>query len=895
MCIDYRALNKITIKNHSPLPRIDDLFDALRGATIFSKFDLQTAYHQIRINEEDIPKSTFTTKFGNFEFLVMTFGFTNAPATFQALVNRIFAPFINKFMVVYLDDILVFSKTAEEHVEHVTSMLEVLRANKLYAKRSKCALFQDSIDFLGHIVSGEGIATDPAKVAAVQDWPEPRNVHEVRSFIGLVNYYRRFVKDCSGVTRPLTDLLSEHNRWWWSQECRASFLAVKAALVSAPILRIVDPNGDFRLETDSSKFAVGAVLLQRHGELWHPVAYYSRKLNPAQSNYAPHEQELLAFVWALKEWRHYLLGRDFVAVTDNTTVVAFQSKRELRSREARWLDTLAEFNVTICHQPGRANIVADCISRRPDLDAVSTSGTIDPTSILLSPITSSSVVAPAEMINSFKAAYPVDPDFARVFSLLTAREKDAGVEIPAAIRSKVLRYHLRDGLLYHEGRLCVPRVGQYPLLREFHDSPLGGHFGGDKTYLAMSRDFYWPKMAKTVHQYTRSCDMCQRVKPGRRVGGLLQPLEVPARNWESMSMDWITHLPVTSSGYDAIQVHVCRLSKQVLLCPAKAIDTAANSAERLLDTVVRHRGIPTSIVSDRDPKFTSHMWRALMSMVGCKLKMSSAHHAQTDGQTERTIQTIEQSLRSYVNHHQNDWDRWLTTQEFAFNSVPSKTTGVAPFEANLGYIPRVPSSFFNVGGQPSESDVPAANSLLDRIRALTCLARDNILAAQDRMSAYANEGRVERVFAVGDRVMLSTKDRLPSTLADRPNTALQHRWAGPYPVTEVISQTAYRLELPKSFKIHPVVHVSDLKLYINPTDLFPRRDLVPAPTVVYEEEAEPEFEVGSILSHRTRRKKLQFLVRWKGYDASEDTWEPEVNLEEHASRVLRAYKRSKGI
>src|SRR4051812_23925424 len=368
MCIDYRVLNKITIKNKYPIPRIDDLFDQLNGAKVFSKIDLRSSYHQVRINLEDVEKTTFWTRYGLYEFLVMPFGLTNAPATFMTVMNNTLQPLIDKCVIVYIDDILIYSKNEKEHEQHLRQVLTLLRQNKLYAKASKCEFFKERVEFLGHIVSSEGVETEVKKVQTVADWLEPKNIKEVMSFLGLYNYYRRFIKGYSAISAPITNLLRKDREFEWNTEINDAFRQLKEQMSVAPVLAIPDPKKEFIVTTDASDFAIGAVLSQGNdrGQL-QPIAFESRKLSPAEQNYAVHEKELLPIVHAIKTWQVYLDGRHFTVQTDHASLWYLQTQPTLSKRQARWLELLQELDFEIKYIPGKKNVVADALSRRPDL------------------------------------------------------------------------------------------------------------------------------------------------------------------------------------------------------------------------------------------------------------------------------------------------------------------------------------------------------------------------------------------------------------------------------------------------------------------------------------------------------------------------------------------------
>jgi hypothetical protein len=328
MCIDYWELNKVTIKNRYPLPRIDDLLDQLQGARVFSKVDLRSGYHQVLVKEEDIPKTAFRTRYGHYEFLVMSFRLTNTPEIFMDTMNRVFHDYLDQFTVVFIDDILIYSKTLEEHNEHLRKVLERLRSEKLYAKLEKCEFWLDSVSFLGHVISGEGVAVDPEKVKDVVEWTRPTSVFEIRSFLGLAGYYRRFIEGFSKLSRPLTALTQKNARFVWTDECEQCFQELKRRLVTAPVLALPTESGNFVVYSDTSKKGLGCVLMQ-NGNV---IAYASRQLKPYEQNYPTHDLELAAVVFALKIWRHCLYGERCEIYTDHKSLKYLFTQKELNMR-----------------------------------------------------------------------------------------------------------------------------------------------------------------------------------------------------------------------------------------------------------------------------------------------------------------------------------------------------------------------------------------------------------------------------------------------------------------------------------------------------------------------------------------------------------------------------------
>ncbi|GJY66570.1 putative reverse transcriptase domain-containing protein [Tanacetum coccineum] len=360
MCIDYRELNKISVKNCYPLPRIDDLFDELQGSSVYSKIDLRSGYHQLRVRDEDIFKTAFRTRYGHYELQVMPFGLTNAPAVFMDLMNRVYKPYLDKFVIVFIDDILIYSCNKEEHANHLRIILELLKKEKLYAKFSKCDFWIRIVQFLGHLIDSQGLHVDPAMIEAVKNWTYPTTPTEIRQFLGLAGYYRRFIKDFSKIAKSLTELTQKNKKYIWGEDQESAFQILKQKLCEAPILALPKGNDDFVVYCDASHQGLGAVLMQREKV----IAYASRQLKPNEENYTTHDLELGAVVFAFKIWRHYLYGTKCTVFTDHKSLQHILNQKELNMRQHRWLELLADYDCEIRYHPGKANVVADALSRK---------------------------------------------------------------------------------------------------------------------------------------------------------------------------------------------------------------------------------------------------------------------------------------------------------------------------------------------------------------------------------------------------------------------------------------------------------------------------------------------------------------------------------------------------
>ena len=500
MCIDYRALNRITIQNKWPLPRIDDLFDQLRGAKVFTALDLMSGYHQLRIHPDDEDKTAFVTPFGHYQYKVLCFGLTNASTTFQECMSRTFKDQVNKFVLVYMDDIIIYSRTAAEHLEHLRVVLQILRENQFYCKKSKCQFALPEMLYLGHTVSEKGIAVDPKKIAKVAGWLESTTKLELQRFLGLTNYFRKFIPKYAEMVAPLTNLTRKKCEWNWDTSCQHAFDKVKHALVTPPLLAFPDPQQPYQVVTDASCVGIAAVLLQND----RPVAYESRKLSPAEKNYTTTEQELLAVVHALRVWQCYLEGATFEVVTDHCPNTYLQTQPSLSRRQARWAEFLQRFGFTWTYKPGKTNI-ADPLSRDPAfLAQVTFRETSHSRSHMLNAIASVRALrshSPQGETIAAQAAkgYQADPWFSRPRHLGNLER--------------------RGDLWWHSGkRLAVPNVlGLRELiLNELHDARYSGHVGIKKTLRAVARDYWWRKLDKDVRQWVATCDHCQRNKASNK-------------------------------------------------------------------------------------------------------------------------------------------------------------------------------------------------------------------------------------------------------------------------------------------------------------------------------------------------------------------------------------------
>jgi hypothetical protein len=651
LCVDFRALNDKTVKNKFPIPVVDELLDELRGSCFFTKLDLRSGYHQVRMHPDDVSRTAFRTHHGHFEFLVMPFGLTNAPATFQALMNDILKPFLRRFVLVFFDDILIYTSSWEEHVQQVQRVFQLLRTNSLFIKKSKCFFGEPSVAYLGHIISAAGVAMDPDKVAAVEAWPRPRTTRALRGFLGLTGYYRKFIAGYGAVAEPLTALL-KGAAFQWTQQAESAFLALKKALMTAPLLRLPDFTKRFYVDCDASGTGFGAVLHQGDG----PVSYFSRAIAPHHAKLPAYERELIGLVKAVRNWRPYLWGRSFTVRTDHRSLKFILDQRLTTIPQHTWVTKLFGYDLDVVYHPGKQNTAADALSRRDeDLSVFALSA------------------ASFDIFDTLRAELAAD-----------TRAQELRLQI--ANNTAPVGWTEVDALLLFNGKVYVPDASPlWPQILE--DAHAAGHEGIQKTLHRLRLSFYNPHMRRLVRDFVAGCTVCQRNKSEHlHPAGLLQPLPVPSSVWSDIAMDFIEGFPKVG-GKSVVLTVVDRFSKYAHFIPLGHPYSANSVARAFFDEIVRLHGFPSSIVSDRDPIFTSDFWKELFRLAGVKLLLSSAFHPQTDGQSEVTNRTITMYLRCLAGDRPRTWIKWLPWAEFCYNSSFQTAIGLTPFQVVYGRPP----------------------------------------------------------------------------------------------------------------------------------------------------------------------------------------------------------------
>jgi RNase H-like domain found in reverse transcriptase/Reverse transcriptase (RNA-dependent DNA polymerase)/Integrase zinc binding domain/Chromo (CHRromatin Organisation MOdifier) domain/Integrase core domain len=913
LCVDYRGLNKLTVKNRYPLPLINEMLDRFAGAMFFTKLDMREGYHRLRMAKGEEWKTAFRCRYGLYEYRVMPFGLCNAPGTFQHLVNDTFREYLDDFLCAYLDDLLIYSKTLKEHKRHVRQVLERCQKAGLHLKLEKCVFHAKEVPFVGFLVSDTGIRMDPAKVKAVTEWPQPQSVHDIQVFLGFANFYRRFIDNYSDIVKPLTTLLRKDVVFRWGNESQHAFETLKTAFTTAPILRHFDISQPAVVEVDASDQAEGGILSQvgEDGKL-HPCAFYSRKFTPAELNYEIYDKELMSIVDGLNEWRHHLegSGQQVKIYTDHKNLLWFTETKRYNRRQARWAEQLSRFDFTITYRPGKRQGKPDALSRRPDYGSHkrgdgtkaheemkilkssqfdrsysehATSGSAATSSaqsyhvdLESSPET---LLTDQELANEIRAALPDDQNIGPYLESL----RDGTQPMDDLAKEYLQPFTMIDGIVLRDGLVYVPNNDSIKLkiLKSRHDSVTAGHPGQAKTLELVTRDYFWPNMRQFVNKYTRSCDTCSRTKvPKHKPHGPLHPLPVPPKAWSSVSMDFIVELP-ESDGFNAVYVCVDRFTKMAHFIATTTNVSAEEAAKLYLRHVFKHHGLPSDVVSDRGAQFTSRFFTSLLALCDVKSNKSTAYHPQSDGQTERVNQVLEQYLRVFCDYRQDDWNRLLPLAEFTYNNAQHTSTKVSPFFANYGFHPRCTLKVTaTTPNSTATSSNPAAEEIVAKFKVIHEQIRKDLTDAQTKYKAqYDSKVKELPSFKVGDKVWLSRRN-ISTT---RPSAKLDYKRLGPFRITQVVgeSELAFKLELPPTMRIHPVFHGALLEPYHENT--IPGRTQPPPPPV--EVEGEEEWEVAEILDSKITRNRLFYLVDWEGYTPQDRSWEPADFLENSGEKL----------
>ena len=861
LCVDYRQLNKITIRDTYHLPRPEQLIDSMAGSMVFSKLDLASGYHQLRVVPENVSKTAFNTSLGSFQWRVMPFGVSNAPSTFQRLMNFLFALFLHSHVKIFVDDIIIHSKNVSEHSSHLKSVFEILRKNQLYCKPSKCSFYAPEIEFCGFIISSSGVSTIPEKVQTVKDWPIPQNAHDIKSFLGMIGFYQKFIPRFAALAVPLSNLLRKENEFSWTEVEQSSFDALKQTLANAAALAFPNPNLPYIIHLDASGSALGATLSQEsrnHGLKL--ISCLSRKMNSAELNYPVHEHELLALVHALKKWRHYLLGSQVIAYTDNSALSRFLTCKSLAGRQARWLDLFSEFSLELKHIPGILNPAADALSRLPQ------------DTCYLNPLTSDEQPnSSSQRPRRSSADYEADGFIRRTESRVSERlaipeQRSQVVLVPDVVESSSSSSRLnphqavsadvdtwkvaynadeelkklifdvdgnllpdisfRNGFYWRAEVILVPETLVHQIIKRYHSHPLSGHFGVSKTFSLIARKYTFSRMRPLIKTFISQCNVCQRTKAEKQAQrGELHPLSVPMQKWTSVSLDWIEGLPLTSSYLDSVLVVMDRASLMVHLIPTSKGTSARDVANLFISNIVRLHGIPRTVHSDRDARLINNFWSELCRILDIDHRPTTAYRPSSNGLVERMNQTIGNLLRNLTYSTSNrftDWTEKLPLLEISINNSNVLRSKYTPYFLNYGYHPCFFLDSTDVF-RPSVS-TETTKEFYTRLCSDFSTFQELLRKEKDRMKTSVDPLRRSVEFEPGSYVLLNEAKR--ALAAGHPLGKLADRFSGPYRILKSIPNDTYLLDMPHSLR-HPVYHISFLKPYLPQSELMHVEGAIP--------------------------------------------------------------------
>ena len=827
-CVDYRLLNAATVKDSYPLPRIDDTLDALSGSHWFSTLDLKSGYYQVPLADKDKPKTAFSTGRALWHWRVMPFGLSNAPATFERLMDSVLAGMHWRSLLVYLDDVIVFGRTFDEELQRLEDVFRRMRSANLKLNPKKCSLFRSEVKFLGHIVSRAGIKTDPMKTAAVAEWPPPSNVRELRSFLGFCTYYRRFVRNFADIAAPLHALTKEGVAFNWSTECQDSFRCLKSALVKAPVLQYPDPSKPFILDTDASSMGIGGVLSQIHDGVERVVAYFSRTLTAPEKNYCVTRKELLAVVETIRHFHIYLYGSKFTIRSDHSALQWLARLKDPEGQLARWLARLGQYNYQVVHRPGARHTNADALSRRPcPVDCKhccrrdeTLGGTCRATRI--GPITSDSTQ------QDIRSAQNLDTELSPLMRLLEQHvQKPEWHQIASTGRVTKLYWSQWEQLRLCNGILqrrwessdgtrtqwlnVIPRSLRETTLKEAHGSVTSGHFGVKRTLQRLRKCCYWVGMRRDAQEWCRTCEACIRKKgPVSRSQGPLQIVSVGAP-MERVAVDIAGPFPVSAAGNRYIVVLIDYFSKwpEAFPVPNQEAETVARV---LVDGVFCRFGVPEEMHSDQGRNFESILFRECCQLLGVRKTRTTPLHPESDGMVERFNRTLVQEMAKRCRHGQADWDLYIPSILLAYRTAEHEATGYTPAQLMMGRDLRVPVDML-FERPPDTQPVCTAEYVKtqrDRMASIRAQTAANLKVSAETMKQRVDTKATMEPLEEGDQVWLYNPQRKKGL-----SPKLSSPWDGPFSVVQRLSSVTYRIRKNKN-SAPKVVHFNRLWKFKGP-------------------------------------------------------------------------------
>ena len=869
MCVDYRAVNRLTVPDVYPLPAIDQLLYNMSDAKVFTAMDLHSAYNQIVIAEEDQPKTAFIHRTGLYEYKRMPFGLRNGPPTFQRFMNMMLGSTDENmwvFVMVYLDDVIVFSATVDEHGIHLMKVLAIISRHGLKLKLSKCTFAQTRVEYLGHVVDGQGVRVDPGKVAAVRAMPFPTKVVELQSFLGMVGYYRRFIKGYSKIAHPLVALLQKGVMWEWTSACETAVNTFKQALTTAPVLAMPDYKRRFIVQTDASKAGIGAVLSQRFDadgdhdkdkdkddidnikQVERPVAYISRTLKRHEVNYSATHLEMLAVVWAIKKLRHYILGTRFLLQTDHIALQSIRGTKELYTgRMGRWVLTLQEYEpFDVEYRRGVTNANADALSRLPlpDKSETEKQGSIN---TVTDEEREHKYDQPNDMTSTHNTDSTSDIDvqqlqqqdeaWKNIYKCVSMPDEECIWD--NELRRECEQYVIIDALLYRRCllngkpqldnlvmQLCLPKVMVPRVLREMHDEPYSGHLSTHKTWSKIFNRYYWKRMREDITHYCESCLVCAKRKVPRRTAGV--PTLSPQLDWmeqygpmECIAIDIIG--PITTSNRASYILVIVDVYTRYGCAVPLLRQTTKNIVQALLHRWLVIHGMPRAIISDNGPGFASEVMRECMRAMGVRMRYVLPYHPESNGICERLNGTVVDMLSSYVQdtNEQDRWSDYLTHVVFGYNTATHESTGYTPYHLVYGREALIGSEPFLTQGRHAGAGAAAGSAAINYPAYVKGIQHDMRQAHQhlqqrvqqqvDRREDANDKHKSQATYEMGAKVMVYVLPKSGSNISKK----LVSPYVGPCTVINQYNDVSYQVRVDGAKKLKKMmVHVTRMKRYI---------------------------------------------------------------------------------
>ena len=866
-CVDYRQLNAATIKDAYPLPRIDDTLDALSGVMWFSTLDLASGYWQVGLDEDAKAKSAFLADGGLYAWNVMPFGLCNAPATFERLMDKVLTGLHWETLLVYLDDLIIFGKSIPEELTRLRQVFHRLRQANLKLKPKKCDLFKTKVSYLGHEVSSSGISTQPEKTETIESWPVPTNVTEVRSFLGLASYYRRFVQGFATIAKPLHQLTEKGRQFVWSPACQSAFEELKQRLTTAPILAYPNPNDEYILDTDASRDGIGGVLSQVQDGQERVIAYGSKVLSKAERNYCVTRRELLAVVTYLKHFKQYLYGRHVRVRTDHGALRWLTNFKQPEGQLARWLEVVSGYDLEIIHRAGRSHANADALSRKPCQQCGRQSeGERKET------LTSQTRVIQMSQEDNRVEIRQAQLEDANVRPILEAVEnqcRPSKTESSAfSFKTKVLLEHwgqleVRQGILYRKWesedgkdirwRLVLPKQRVADVLTELHAGSLAAHLGTTKTLKTVQRKYYWVGMKEDVRAFIRKCSACARRKTtGKKRRAPLQQ-RLSGSPMERIALDILGPLPESEKGNKYILVISDYYTKFVEAYPMPN-ETADTISRILVEEFICRYGIPREIHSDQGRQFESRLLQGICKILGIKKTRTTPFNPKSDGMVERFNRTLLSMLVTMIqpDKHQRDWDRYIPFATAAYRSSVHETINETPNMMMFGReVAQPPDLYIDTPDEREEVDY--AEELRNKMDIIHSRVTEQSQKNLRRQKRNYDKQVAGTAYDPGKFVWLRNQIRKKGI-----SPKLSYRWEGPYKVTDKLSDVTYRIQRAPRSKAR-IIHYDRLKSYEGTTPEEWTEEPIPNPRP--QENQELQTESSGTIQNETRQTRYPKRMR----------------------------------